>query len=71
MLTCEGWCTLKCKRVKDEPLEQNFNSPFSLLPALEDGYFSDITISAANGKEVSFILIFNNFFILLLQNFCI
>lgn len=52
ILRCDGWCMLKCKRVTDEPLEQNFNAPFALLPALEDGYFSDITIQSANNKEV-------------------
>lgn len=43
---------LKCKRISDGPLEQNFNAPFALLPALEDGYFSDVTIRSSNNKEV-------------------
>lgn len=54
-LTCEGWYHLQCKRiVKNEP--DNPDSPFSLLPALEDGYFSDLTITAMNNKQVRNIL---------------
>lgn len=44
---------LHCKRCNDES-EVNYNVPyFTLLPALEDGYFSDITITASNSKQVS------------------
>ena len=28
--------------------------PFSFIDALEEGYFSDLTITAANGKQVIF-----------------
>lgn len=42
---------LHCKRVQEDPSEENFDSPFSLLPALEDGYFSDIKLVASNNKE--------------------
>lgn len=42
---------LHCKRVQEEPVEKNFDSRFSLLPALEDGYFSDIKLVASNNKE--------------------
>lgn len=52
VLTCEGWCMLQCKRVSEEPSEPFINPTFSLLPALEDGYFSDLTITAANKKQV-------------------
>lgn len=42
---------LYCKRVKEDPSDQDSSIPFSLLPALEDGYFSDIKIIAYNNKE--------------------
>nr|CAD7264660.1 unnamed protein product [Timema shepardi] len=51
LLSCESWCLLQCRRV----FSGEFNSPvlstFSLLPALEEGYFSDLTITAANNKQ--------------------
>lgn len=50
-LTCEEWGMLHCKRIQEDPNEENFDSPFSLLPALEDGYFADIKITASNNKE--------------------
>lgn len=50
-LTCEEWGMLHCKRIQEDPNEENFDSPFSLLPALEDGYFSDIKLVASNNKE--------------------
>ncbi|XP_034251805.1 uncharacterized protein LOC117651669 isoform X2 [Thrips palmi] len=45
------WCCLRCKRVPTEELEPLLDAPFTLHPALEDGYFSDITLTAANGKQ--------------------
>ncbi|KAK4876099.1 hypothetical protein RN001_012521 [Aquatica leii] len=51
VLTCEGWCMLHCKRIQEEPNDYALNTTFSLLPALEDGYFSDIKIIAANNKQ--------------------
>lgn len=56
---------LKCKRIVDEPLEQNFNAPFALLPALEDGYFSDVCIRSANNKEVWILLFYFCLFLFL------
>ncbi|KAJ8937023.1 hypothetical protein NQ314_012105 [Rhamnusium bicolor] len=50
-LTCEGLCTLRCVRINVDTPEVNFNIPFTLLPALEDGYFSDITITSSNNKQ--------------------
>lgn len=47
------WCCLRCKRIPLEELEPLLDSPYSLLPALEDGYFSDINITATNGKQVT------------------
>lgn len=52
-LTCDEWGTLHCKKVLEEPQDTTLNTTFSLLPALEDGYFSDIKIIADNNKEVS------------------
>ncbi|GFW08975.1 uncharacterized protein TNCV_3475222 [Trichonephila clavipes] len=59
-LTYEGWCILQCERLqKALTLFQvlNVNSkqfqstPYSFLCALVEGYFSDLTICANNGKE--------------------
>ncbi|RZF40536.1 hypothetical protein LSTR_LSTR000415 [Laodelphax striatellus] len=51
MSEIEGWCTLQCKLVNTAELNQISEAPFSLLPALEDGYFSDLTITASNSKK--------------------
>ncbi|KDR13429.1 uncharacterized protein LOC110835411 [Zootermopsis nevadensis] len=51
LLTCEGWYDLHCKRVVASEPEPPVDSPFSLLPALEDGYFSDLSIMASNNKQ--------------------
>lgn len=48
----DHWCCLRCKRIPVEELEPLLDVPFTLLPALEDGYFSDISISSSNGKQV-------------------
>ncbi|KAE8752100.1 hypothetical protein FOCC_FOCC001262 [Frankliniella occidentalis] len=45
------WCCLQCKRIPAEELEPLLDASFSLLPALEDGYFSDISIPAISGKQ--------------------
>ncbi|XP_074026270.1 uncharacterized protein isoform X2 [Leptinotarsa decemlineata] len=50
-LSCEGLCTIHCIKVADEVPSNNLTSLFSLLPALEDGYFSDITIRSSNSRE--------------------
>ncbi|KAG5890631.1 hypothetical protein JTB14_020335 [Gonioctena quinquepunctata] len=50
-LTCEELCTLHCVRVNEEISANNYSTTFSLLPALEDGYFSDVTITASNKKQ--------------------
>ncbi|KAJ1530441.1 hypothetical protein ONE63_005346 [Megalurothrips usitatus] len=47
----ELWCCLYCKRIPSEELEPQFDVPYSLLPALENGFFSDTTIAASNGKQ--------------------
>ncbi|XP_067013462.1 uncharacterized protein [Anabrus simplex] len=51
LLTCEGWCLLHCKRVAEAEPDPPVDSNFSLLPALEDGYFSDLSITASNNKQ--------------------
>jgi hypothetical protein len=52
LLKCEDWCLLHCKRVVAPDPEPPIDSSFSLLPALEDGYFSDLSITASNNKQV-------------------
>ncbi|XP_044754508.1 uncharacterized protein LOC123313618 [Coccinella septempunctata] len=51
ILRAEGLYTLYCKRVPDEISEEKYQIPFSLLPALEEGFFSDVTLFSANKKE--------------------
>jgi hypothetical protein len=53
LINTDGWCALHCRRIKviAEP-EVPLDFPFSMLPALEEGFFSDVTIAADNGKEV-------------------
>jgi hypothetical protein len=50
-MTCEAWCMLHCKRVYEESTHKYHSVPFSLLPALEDGYFSDLTLTSSNKKQ--------------------
>lgn len=33
--------------------QTSLDNPFSLLPALEEGYFSDLELCAANSQAVS------------------
>ncbi|XP_044732009.1 uncharacterized protein LOC123294888 [Chrysoperla carnea] len=51
IMMCEGWCVLNCKRVNEDNSQTCTDVPFSLLPALEDGYFSDLCISSDNNKK--------------------
>ncbi|KYB25250.1 uncharacterized protein LOC100141518 [Tribolium castaneum] len=50
-MTCESWCMLHCKRIYEDATDKYHSIPFSLLPALEDGYFSDLTIVSSNKKQ--------------------
>jgi hypothetical protein len=54
LINTDGWCALHCRRIKviAEPEVVPLDFPFSMLPALEEGFFSDVTITADNGKEV-------------------
>ncbi|XP_039292547.1 uncharacterized protein LOC111055920 [Nilaparvata lugens] len=51
MSEIDGWCTLVCKCVNAADVNKISETPFTLLPALEDGYFSDLTITASNSKK--------------------
>ncbi|KAG5684819.1 hypothetical protein PVAND_014032 [Polypedilum vanderplanki] len=47
-LKCEGWCTLTCKRIKkDQSIGQSIQ--YTLLPAFEEKFFSDIVIKSCDG----------------------
>ncbi|XP_013783752.1 uncharacterized protein LOC106467912 [Limulus polyphemus] len=48
-LTYEGWCVLQCEKVSTN--DSKHDVPFSFMCALEEGYFSDMIIKAADGKE--------------------
>ena len=47
----ESCIILTCKRVIINH-HTHLDFPFSLLPALEDGYFSDFDLCTANGQKV-------------------
>lgn len=55
-LSCEGWYTLLCKRIKDEQ-----SIPFTLISALQDGHFNDGVIKSSEGEEVNEIRKFFSF----------
>lgn len=58
LMKCDGWCLLHCKRVLPSDPMPAADAPFSLLPALEDSYFSDLSITAGNNKKVRLIIIY-------------
>nr|XP_022318373.1 uncharacterized protein LOC111121395 isoform X2 [Crassostrea virginica] len=49
LLTCERCCILQCQKVKSEEME--LDSPYSFMPALEEGFFSDLIIRSKSGRE--------------------
>ncbi|XP_022918430.2 uncharacterized protein [Onthophagus taurus] len=51
ILRCEGWCIMQCNRIENEPPEKYMMLPFVLMKALDEGYFSDLTITASNNKK--------------------
>ncbi len=51
ILSFESCIILTCKRVIINH-HTHLDFPFSLLPALEDGYFSDFELCTANGQKV-------------------
>lgn len=51
MMTSDGWCLLHFKRACPAEPTPVLDGPFSFLPALEDGYFSDLSITASNNKK--------------------
>lgn len=51
-LSCEGWYTLLCKRIKDEQ-SIGQDVPFTLISALQEGHFNDGVIKSSEGDEVN------------------
>lgn len=51
VLFCNGWCQMHCNRIAEVKHNDAADIPFSLLPALEEGYFKDVTITSANKKQ--------------------
>ncbi|XP_042857277.1 uncharacterized protein LOC122243695 [Penaeus japonicus] len=49
LLTYDGWFMLQCEKLSTPDVAPDL--PYSLLPALSDGYFSDITITARSGRK--------------------
>lgn len=55
-LTCDALYRIVCKRIKeDEAIDQA--GPFSLICALQEGYFTDVIIRSSDGLYVSNIVI--------------
>ena len=52
ILSFDSWIIITCKR-KLSSHQINLDNTFTLYPALEDGYFSDLEIRASNGQTVS------------------
>lgn len=50
VLSIESCIILTCKLVSSQQSQLDF--PFSLLPALEDGYFSDLELCTSDGYKV-------------------
>ena len=50
-LACEGWYTLLCTRVKEEPADGQ-DVPFTLITALHEGFFSDGVVKSSEDNEV-------------------
>ncbi|XP_069955000.1 uncharacterized protein [Cherax quadricarinatus] len=49
LLTYDGWFMLQCEKLTTPEIVPDL--PYSLLPALADGYFSDVTIIAKSGRK--------------------
>ncbi|XP_071544090.1 uncharacterized protein [Panulirus ornatus] len=49
LLTYDGWFMLQCEKLSTPEIAPDL--PYSLLPALSDGYFSDVTITAKSGRK--------------------
>ncbi|XP_050698520.1 uncharacterized protein LOC126986418 isoform X2 [Eriocheir sinensis] len=49
LLTYDGWFMLQCEKLGTPDVSPDL--PYSLLPALHDGYFSDVTITAKSGRK--------------------
>lgn len=55
ILSFDSWVILTCKKIIVNQ-QTILDNSFSLLPALDEGYFSDLELHAANGHTVSFLL---------------
>lgn len=51
-LSCEGWYTLVCKRLRDEQSREQ-DIPFTFLSALYQGFFHDGYLKSSEGHQVS------------------
>ncbi|XP_061196240.1 uncharacterized protein LOC133204507 [Saccostrea echinata] len=49
LLTCERCCILQCQKIKSEDVE--LDSSYCFMPALEEGFFSDLVIKSKSGRE--------------------
>jgi hypothetical protein len=55
-LTYDNWSILFCQKIGSESNGSNFFSisdpSYHMLPAFQEGFFSDLVIKASNGAEV-------------------
>lgn len=58
-LLCDGLYRITCKRVKEsEAIGQA--GPFSLISAMQEGYFTDVIIKSSDGLYVSRLVIYSS-----------
>lgn len=50
-LSCDGWYTLLCRRVKEEQ-SVGQDVPFTLISALQEGFFTDAFVKSCEGHKV-------------------
>lgn len=51
-LSCDGWYTLVCKRLRDEQSREQ-DVPFTFLSALHQGFFHDGYLKSLEGHQVN------------------
>lgn len=51
-LSCDGWYTLVCKRLRDEQSREQ-DVPFTFVSALHQGFFHDGYLKSLEGHQVN------------------
>ena len=60
LLTYAGWCNLLCQKIPEadmatarEGLDEPSDEAFDMLPALNEGFFTDLTLTSKSRVAVS------------------